>query len=360
MHNNKGLDVTELIDELDKAVICGDTEKADKIAEILFKLQGGQEEDAIMPVRFPLNISTDKNHSGGHAMKPRSIKKIISIAAAAALVMALGITALATHLFGLSDMVIPASQSSSPPSSDINGTNTTDEPVSPVTDYDLIPMQGFPDSNEFKASVEWNTFCKNYDTDGKILDQVGNNSNEFTEKYPMYLVYSKEMADKLEEITAKYGLALHTSITIAENQEQLLSLAGTGDFLKGTAGGVNRVYSGYIYNDGTFSYDGQAILENSIDIEYQFANYVKGVFSEPCLNIGDADAYQEWQYTTKNGINVSLALSEKKSLVILDRENSFVIVNVLAGTGESDFGSGIIAKEDLERFSDMFDYSRIN
>jgi len=54
----------------------------------------------------------------------------------------------------------------------------------------LIVLQGYPDSNEYKASVEWNLFRAGYDTDGKLLSEVGNGSNEYTEKYPLYLVTS--------------------------------------------------------------------------------------------------------------------------------------------------------------------------
>ncbi len=367
MNSKTELTLSHLIDTLDLAVMNGETEKADEIAAILFRLQGGTEDAAVMPAQFPIDIAArNRTHSGGRTVKPKSIKRLISIAAAAALIMALGITALATHLFGLRDMVIGGDTDASnvsgaaAPVSDETALHGSDsEPTD--QNVDLIAMQGYPDSNEYKASEAWNIFCKNYDTDHSILNIVGNNPNEYTEKYPMYLVYSQEMAEKLEEIIAKYRLTLHTSITIAENAEELIRLAQVGKFLgKASGGGVNTVYSGYVYNDRTFHYDGQAVLANSSVIEYQFGNYVKGTFSEPCLNIGNADTYQQWQYTTKSGVKVSLALSETKSLVITDRENSFVIVNVLAGTGDSGFGSSSITAEDLQSFADMFDFTQIS
>jgi hypothetical protein len=368
MNNNADFDISRLVTELDTAVLRGDAEKADELTEILFRLQGGSEEDAVMPVLFPVSIEAcNKNESGGHAMKSRNIKRVIGIAAAAALVMTLGITALATQFFGLRDMVIPhdkAASATAPAAQDDPGAKPEPSeayPAAPEESYNLIPMQGYPDSSEYKASAEWELFRQSYDTDGSIINQVGNNPNEYTEKYPMYLVYSKEMADKLEEIIAKYGLKLHTSgITIAESTEDLLRLADVGNFITSGSGGVNRVYSGYAYDDGTFAYDGQAVLENGAVIEYQFRNEMKGVFSDVCLNIGDADAYQEWQYTTGSGVQVSLALSKTKALIITDRETSFVVVNVLAGTGDSGFGSSSITKEDLQRFAELFDFSQIH
>jgi len=67
--------------------------------------------------------------------------------------------------------------------------------------------KGIPTVTNTKASVEWNLFRAGYDTDGKLLSEVGNGSNEYTEKYPLYLVYTKEMAEKLEEIVANISLS---------------------------------------------------------------------------------------------------------------------------------------------------------
>lgn len=369
MNKKADFNMTRLIEELDSAVLRGDTEKADDITDILFRLQRGREEDAVMPAQFPQNIGVySKADSGRRPMKSKRIKRFIGVAAAAALVMTLGITALATQFFGLREMVIDNEMSTSvtdngtvlegmgsETTSPGNGQNISEQ------DDELIPLQGYPNSSEYKASAEWELFRQSYDTDGSIISQVGNNPNTYTEKYPMYLVYSKEMADKLEEIIAKYGLTLHTTLTIAENAAELFNLAGVGNFLEGNPeGGVNRLYSGYAYDDGSFAYDGQAILVNSAVVEYQLVNYVKGTFSDVCLNVGNADAYEEWQYTSASGVQVSLALSETKALIIADRENSFVVVNVLAGTGDSGFGSSSITEEDLQRFADLFDFTQIN
>lgn len=362
MNKMTGYNIAQLIEELDTAVMCGDIETADEIADILFRLQGGAEADAVMPVQFPASITAqNKNHKASSTIKPKGFKRIIGIAAAAALIMTLGITALATQFFGLRDMVIQNEKAGSVTGTQAETTVPDNGQSSPEQSYELIPLQGYPDSSEYKASAEWELFRQSYDTDGSIIRQVGNNPNEYTERYPMYLVYSKEMAEKLEEIIAKYALTLHSTLTIAEKTEELFTLAGVGDFLEGNPdGGVNRVYSGYAYDDGSFAYDGQAVLVTGAVIEYQLVRYVKGIFSDVCLNIGDADDYREWQYTTKNGVQVSLALSETKALLITDLDHSFIVVNVLAGTGDSGFDSSSITEADLQSFADMFDFTQIN
>jgi hypothetical protein len=339
--------ISRLKKELERAVLRNDIKKAEGISDKLFFLQGGREEYTVMPARFVEEIKEgNKQKTGGK--KSMNMKKIISIVAAAAVITTIGITALATRWYGIRDLVVknnynPAAVAGSLEDAEAANMENGREKA------DLIVLQGYPDSNEYKASAEWNMFCDGYDTDGSLLSQVGNRSNEYTEKYPLYLVYTKEMADKLEEIVQKYGLTLHESMTIVGNEERLIEEAGTEDFIKD----ANTVLGGYVYNDGTFQFDGEAVLKNSKHIDYQFGNYVKGTFSDTYLNIGDADAYTEWAYKTGSGVSVSLALGDGKALVIADLPDSYVVINVLSGREQD------ITAEMLQEFADSFDFSKI-
>lgn len=350
--------ISELIKELDKAVLCGNTEKADEISEKLFQLQGGMEVDTIMPDQFFEKIEEKINQKSG-GQKSMNIKKIIGMVAIAAVITAFGITAMATRWYGIKDMVFNNINTDTENTGESNSTAKPDTQIfvdDTLEKTDFIAMQGYPDSKEYKASVEWNLFCAGYDTDHKLLDAVGNKSNEVTEKYPMYLVYTQEMADKLEEIVTKYGLTLHQSITVFGNREELINIAGTGNFI----GNTNIVLGGYIFDDGTFSYDGDAVTKNGTRISYQLRNDVKGTFSDTILNIGNANDYKEWIYKTSCGVEVSLALGKNKSLVIVDLEKSYIVMNVLSGTEVNAYSSEVITAEDLQEFADTFDYSKIN
>ena len=350
--------ISKLKKELDKAVLSGNTEKADEITDQLFHLQGGMEADAVVPDRFLEKI---KVKSGGQ--KSMNIKKIISVAAIAAVIAAFGITAMATRWYGVKDMVFNNNDKGIGVTENRGATDSSgNDGVASIVDEgkektDFIALQGYPDSNEYKACAEWNLFCSGYDTDGSLLNAIGNSSNEITEKYSMYLVYTQEMADTLEKIVEKYGLTLHNSIEMVGNSEELINVANTGDFI----GNTNMVLGGYVYDDGTFHFDGDATIKNSTRIAYQFGNYVKGTFSDTFLNIGDANSYTEWIYKTRSGVDVTLALSDSKALVIADLENSYVIINALSGTGGDDSSvSGGITAQVLQEFADSFDYSKIN
>ncbi len=361
MHNAADMNIERLIERLDDAVLNGRVHEADELTSVLFRMQGGTDEIAVMPEPFIDNLKVQNVIKfKERRMKPTHTKKIIYIVAAAAIVTALSITAVATGFFGVRDLVI---EDDTPVSASVgavaDGVTTPVIAPEPSPSYDMISMQGYPDSPEYKAAEEWSIFTRHYDEDGSIIAEVGNNPNEYTERYPLYLVYSKDMADKLEEIVGKYGLTLHESITIAENADALFSAAGTGDFLSGTGIGYS-MQGGYAYDDGTFLYDGQVALTSGKLVDYQFGNYVKGTFSDVSLNVGDADSYREWQFETSSGVTVSLALGDSKALVITDLDNSFVVINVLTGTAGSDFGSSAITEDDLEMFADLFDFSVIN
>lgn len=274
-------------------------------------------------------------------------KRILCVAAATVLLGAFCLTAYATDFFGLRDLLLPQHEIKLP--ADTDSPNGQEQQVESV---DVILLVGYSDTPEAKAAAEWQAFLAGYD-DGGALEQIGNSPTGFEEMYGLYLVYTQEMADKLDEITAKYRLNLHSSMLIV-SKDELLGQAG-GDFC-----GENSFGVAYLYEDGTFGFDGAIELEDYGLLDYQFLRAVRGSFTDTLLNIGDANDYTEWRYTTRSGVPVTLALAGYKALVIVDLPDSFVTINVLAGTEtpESDiFSNGSLTAETLERFADSFDFS---
>lgn len=280
-------------------------------------------------------------------------KRMVVLAAAVCLAIAGSVTALATNLFGLKDLVLNSG------SSTVQVDNPSTVPVSegsetpvyklPMTSpMDLISLQGYSDSIEYKAIMEWNAFCESYDQDGALLAKVGNGPTGLDSKYDLYLVYTQEMADKLDEIVTRYGLKLHKTLDLID-ADGFFDRVGKGDFL----GEGNTTYGGYIYEDGTFHMEGFAVV-GEIIMDYQLMNCMKGSFTDVYLNVGDANAYDEWTYTTTSGVTVSLSMGPTKCLVIADLGKSFLSVNVLGGTDDQ----GITAS-DLETFANTFDFSAL-
>ena len=273
--------------------------------------------------------------------KKSSKKGVVTVCIAVAVVAALGATAFAAFGGGLEYLTFNKgdgeanSEQSVIAESDIK---TSDDYFQYVSQFEFISLQGYCDTPEFLAAQEWRKFEDNYDTDWKILDEVGNNTAEWDEKYGAYGVYSQEMADKVDEIAEKYGLTLHNSRPDDVDNDELE--ARFGKVMD------DAILMGYCYDDGTFHVDGEYN-----EYGFQLGRVVKGTFDIVYLNIGSSSSYEQWQYTTDDGYNVTLCLSNDKALIIADLDGSFVTVNVMLR-----FSPKTMDKAQLEDMADHINF----
>lgn len=276
------------------------------------------------------------------------IRIFLTVAAAAAILGAFTATAVAFNLFGLRDLAFPDSTTLHVPivDEDTGDISYEDRVVS------MVPMQGYKDTPESQACVEWNEYYQQYvDThfiDNSIYDEGG--------RYSAYPVYSDEMAARLEEIASKYGLELHQNMTDVPDREAWLETVGP-TFL----GDGNTGYYGYRYDDGTCAFDGEAILFGDFGgslIDYQFRYSRKGYLDTVALYVNGLEDFQDWEYQTACGVKVNLALGASRSLIWADLPEGFVFVNVLTGSeGDDTFSSGPIGPAELEALADRFDFN---
>ncbi|MBO5382923.1 MAG: hypothetical protein J6A30_01340 [Ruminococcus sp.] len=244
--------------------------------------------------------------------------------------------AFATKMFGLRDAVID-----------------TTNPGNDITDIETnLSLSGFGGSNEYKAAVEWKEFEDSYDPDGSILSQVDQEGPEnlgLDEKYNAYNVYTQEMADKVDEITEKYGLSLHTNCTEMSYEE--MNLTVIDEYIELSSTTFNAPVGGYRYEDGTLLFDG--LFENASDnlyFDYQLSRVSKGTFDTVFLNIGNIDDYQEQEITTDSGVSVIAALSEHKAVLIKEFDSCFVLINIMNGTNDG------ITFDSLDVFLNTFNF----
>lgn len=268
----------------------------------------------------------------------KTSRRVLFSAAVICLLAAFSTVAVANNWFGLRDLEIKEEITVTEP----DGTETVVE-----VPTGTISLQGYSETPEQQAAKEWQAFLHSYDPDYEILNRIGNSPTGLEEEYGFYGVYTQEMADRLEEILAKYGLKKHIQRLDNLYPKEALCAQVGGDFL-----GENQAYSAYMYEDGTFKFDGNFDLAGFGPLEYQFMRCVRGSFTDVRLNIGDIHAYREWVYTTEDGTPVTLALGPAKGLIIADLADSFVTVNVLAGTENAGLTHG-----DMEQFAESFVFS---
>lgn len=263
--------------------------------------------------------------------RKRSYKKLVIIAACLCLLFGLSIVAYASNWFGLQDLLLPDISETSQEGNGGGGT---------------IGLSGYQGSPEWQALAEWQAFVNEYDPDGTIRQGTDERLDDSFARYSCYLVYSQEMADKMDEIAAKYGLQLHTiSFNLQENTEVLETL---GDYLEDSEG-----YYTYMYEDGTFQVDGTIQFEDIGSWDYQLLRSVRGTFHNAMLDIGEVSEYQEILYETACGISVTLALGPDKVLILADLPDSFVAVHIPYGTNNG------IKQIHLEKLADSINFAAL-
>lgn len=230
----------------------------------------------------------------------------------------------------------------------------------PKKEVDIITLGGIAGSPEYSACSEWKTFLDGYDTDGAISLEIGNGFAGLGEYELIYHCYTQDMADKLDEICEKFELSRLHGLTVVEDYAALCRQAGIGDICAGDEGTVKWDYgSGVLYDDGTFSMDGKVAWKGSSLLcvtDYQFERTMKGSFNPVTLNVGEAEEYHEWDYAAGSGQAVLLVNSSFKALIIAERDNSYIVVNVLGDLYADTFE---MSDEMLEELADLFDFSAI-
>lgn len=283
------------------------------------------------------------------AKKHVNVMRILAVAAAAAaLLAAMTATALAFNLFGLRDIAFPEQTTLHVPVVDCE----TGEVHYEDRVVDMVSMQGYADTPEAQACMEWEQFYMEYTNthsfNNDIYDEGG--------RYSCYPVYDDTMAAKLDEIAAKYSLELHEGEEEVPGRDAWLEAVGPTFILDNNTG-----YWGYRYADGTCSFDGDAQLEGYGILGYQFRYARKGYLDTVVMNVGALNDYAEWDYTTANGVVLKLALGPNRSFIWCDLPEGFLFINVLGGRdGDSTFAPEPIAAAQVEQLAEMFDFTALN
>lgn len=215
--------------------------------------------------------------------------------------------------------------------------------TTPAPEESLGP-EDFRSAPEGQALAEWRAFLASYDSDGVLLATAGKDPDPALAQYRCYTVYTREMADELEAIAARYGLALHTGRVDPSAHPELL-----GE-LASFAPAEGEAHWTALYEDGSCSFDGSVATEEG-RVEVQFLRLVKGTLHE--VSPAGAEDWLQWNYLHPSGVETVLALGEEGSLLFARLPDSYVLLSVLAGTGQG------MTEEGLRALADRYDLSRL-
>ena len=130
--------------------------------------------------------------------KPTPMRRAVSVALAAVLLLALSVTAYATDLFGIKDFIMP---------DDYQSDFVIENESPDASTYQTIAISGYADSPEAKASAEWEAFYWDYTMNNEIPNE---NVDGLPEQHRtiLYLFYYEDLTVK--EIADLMGLTVTT------------------------------------------------------------------------------------------------------------------------------------------------------
>ncbi len=249
----------------------------------------------------------------------KTTKRMLTLALAAALVLALSVTAYAAYMASVEDYIIE------PPATVAPG-EAAEKTVPP--EPARLSMVGYQGTPEYEAYVEWEQWQEENPTDFSSVDN--DDSYYETEKNyaALYDAPFKNQAEKLDEIMAKYGLTPLEDMHAIYAPEEVYDALGTEPFLPEGAGG-----GGYLYNDGTFKLE--AIDFGTDDLDGTLFVSVKGSFARISGSV--PTDYAEWSYTTDSCETVDLVMGTDQSLMLLETDGAYIDVAVHAGSAPAAF-----------------------
>ena len=342
-------------------------------------------------------------------------KRIITFALAAALILSLGVVAYAADLFGLRALLITNGKHSSTDNPNRGYLSITQPQDVPEEMDDAIREKI---DNSTKAWAEWESWraengihepesCKapkhansstveeNEDGTYTMIFYSGTDENgelkeidrrivsaEDYEQFETYWeiiakgfsgydfhyhVYTQEMANKLEEIAAHYGLKLrHKQEVMFQNYDEQTDFysfeeitskvneicAGGKSFFRVEPTGYDKFY---YFDEGTFAVSFFTTEDTSnTGTSCYLYNSPYGTLSsgdEIFARVEDVSAFAVRSHTTPDGAELTVMQNGTEAFAYVYLENSFVTLHVVQITGMSDI--------EIDTILDMVDFSTI-
>ena len=227
---------------------------------------------------------------------------------------------------------------------------------------DVLSLNGYVDSPEYRASQEWLAFENSYDKDRVLLQNADSDDYELPQDYYAYLCYTQEMQDKIDEICGKYSLKLAGSIYFPEKAEQVLEAVAVPS-LENTAGGETLILDGggRFYRSGSFRLDGclqhRFADRTGVDtVSFSYSCNKKGVFFTSYITTEDINTFDVWEYTAWDGTPLLLAQNKARGLILTETRDCFISVVLYFSLGEAIEVNNPSLRKDLEEIADAFAY----
>lgn len=209
----------------------------------------------------------------------------------------------------------------------------------------VISLRGYPGSPNQLATREWYDFEKTYDPQKQLMVDDQPEGVDHSHYYA-YGCYTTEMAEKVDEIAAKYGLKLLSPETVVQRYQMdiMFEALGIKDVCHSEKTAKVTSGAGYFYPEGNFKYEFDLFLpmadgETSPMIS-AYMLYAKKDYFDPDYQRIDAELFEEWTYTTSDGHEILVAMSSWGGYLFGETEDAYLTVSLQM--------AGFFKKQDTE------------
>lgn len=268
----------------------------------------------------------------GQKKPVRKLGRMLLIAAV--LVAVLAVAAFAVYQYSMADRVVENAEIRTTEAGDVRFDYSA---VGYNTAEGGSPMETIP---EYMAYVE----LEAYNQENKTHD--ARELLPYEDPHRACYGYGYQpMADKIDEIAAKYGLRLWQQQVFVGSAEELCALLGIESF------GVveDDRCSASVYDDGSFELRGYCLAEQP-GVGLNLNRAMKGTLSTFYLMGYDPADYTYESYTTASGVTVDLAFHEKDAMIFADMETCYVSAEVWE----------LQSMEELRSVADSIDFAALD
>lgn len=255
--------------------------------------------------------------TGPERSKNVKIKRLMIIAVAAALVLAMGAAAYASGFFALRDLSVER------------------VPGDPSLVFNTSSYAG---STAYQAGVEWN----------KIIEEN---------------IYKPEWSEEeaLDELLKKYGLKLPKWKESVGSISEFYDFLGIEGFLPEEGEDEIAPIGLTYYQGGCISGTATVLTESGKNLNFDLYRYVDGYFIRSHSLIAET-SLEEWRYTRQDGAEVVIGIGPNKSFMCTELENSFVLIFIRSGSENSDPNKNsyyypTVDRAELEAFAESIDFA---
>ena len=210
---------------------------------------------------------------------------------------------------------------------------------------------GLSTTREHMALAEWNRFFFGHSEE--LLDE-DDRISESDIHYEIYGLGYGVLADKLDEIAAKYRLRLWQAEYTLETEQELFDALGMDPFYPVASDEHHTIN---VYDDGSFEAVGISMTApNDLGVvDFSINRAVRGSFSDSLLLDVMPEAMEFETYTTASGVAVDLALGKAYSLLFADMENCYISCEIY-GSYEPMNDARELSMADLEAIAECIDF----